>query len=766
ETCDTLVESGHYNHAWIATMDESGFLSKTAESGLKREFSSMINQLTSRSSINCVEKALMQSEIILIEKPSLTCMNCPLSSVYKGMGTMTIQIQHAGKIYGILSVSMPSHLVADDEEQNFFKEIANDLAFAMYRIELENQRVCREKAKEQQIEEFFAIFNALEGPVYVTDIDTYEILAVNRYCEEHYGPGLVGKICYQKLQDNQSGPCPFCTNHLLIGTDGTPNPPIVWDFQNTRTGNWYHCVDRAIEWPTGRLVRMEIATNITKCKLSEQALLKNEHELNERITELNCLYTITRVVEKWGISLEGILQEIVDAIPTAWQCSEIICAQITLEGQEFRTSNFCETDWSQSRDIILHGRPYGTLEVFSLNKRPEIDEGPFQREKRELIDAIAMRLGRIIEHKRAEETVQRSEERFRDLVENSLAGTLIIQDNLIIYSNPEQEKLFGPFPIPFRITGSLNIHPDDIEKVVQSYQSMIAGESQAASTEFRLYQMDEMNVEHHMKWVYCRASVIEYEGREAILVNMMDITRIRELEHLLRIQDKMASLGHVASGIAHEIRNPLSGINIYLSTLERMLERGVSSEKTKEIIRQIKSASAKIESIVIRVMDFSKPSEPHFVLIDINESIEEAINLSSVTLRKKGIKIEKVLGENLPFCHVDPNMIEEVVLNLITNAIEAIGNSDGVKRIRINSSATDNHILVRVSDSGHGVPPNLRDKIFDPFYTTKDGSTGIGLNISHRIVSDHGGRISVVTSEWGGAEFVIEIPLEKRRYRR
>jgi signal transduction histidine kinase len=243
---------------------------------------------------------------------------------------------------------------------------------------------------------------------------------------------------------------------------------------------------------------------------------------------------------------------------------------------------------------------------------------------------------------------------------------------------------------------------------------------------------------------------------------MMDVTKAMELEHLLRIQDKMTSLGRVAAGIAHEIRNPLSGINIYLNALQRIYEKGGSSEKVRDILEQLLSASNKIESIIKRVMDFSRPTAPKLVLTDLNTPIEEAIELSSVTLRKRGVKIEKTLAGDLPLCLADPHMIEQVVLNLVTNAAEAMKNIEGTKRIRVASSLDNDRIIVKVSDSGSGVPSDQRDDIFDPFYTTKSGSTGIGLSIAHRIVADHGGSLDVFESKWGGAEFTISIPLTER----
>ncbi|MEJ2724661.1 MAG: ATP-binding protein, partial [Deltaproteobacteria bacterium] len=132
-------------------------------------------------------------------------------------------------------------------------------------------------------------------------------------------------------------------------------------------------------------------------------------------------------------------------------------------------------------------------------------------------------------------------------------------------------------------------------------------------------------------------------------------------------------------------------------------------------------------------------------------------------LRKRGIKLEKILAEPMSTVRADPSLIEQVMLNLITNAAEAMKTVEGPKKIEIISSMEDERVMVKISDSGPGVPSHLRDKIFDPFYTTKNGSTGIGLSLSHRIIADHGGSLEISSSKWGGAEFKIEIPVENIR---
>ncbi len=494
---------------------------------------------------------------------------------------------------------------------------------------------------------------------------------------------------------------------------------------------------------------------------AKESLRDNIRRLNDRIKELNLFFSFSNLLETQDITLEEIFQGTVDLIPLAFQNPDITGARIILKDQEFKTNNFKETVWKLVTDINVSVELTGTLEVCYLEKCPERDDGPFLKEERNLINSIAERLGKIITRMHSEKALFKSEKRFQNLVDNSVTGISIIQNGQVVYQNPEQERLCGPLPRKFKLTADDEIHPDDIQKVKLFHEKLMSGESQSLDTNFRVYPSNKARISENIKWVYCRATFIDYQGKEAILMNMMDVTRAKELEHLLRIQDKMTSLGHVAAGIAHEIRNPLSGFNIYLKTLEKIHNREGSQEKVKKILKQLQSASYKIESVIKKVMDFSKPSEPKFSYININQPVEEAINLSSVTLRKSGIEIKKDLAKDLPKCHADPQMMEQVILNLITNAAEAMKDINRPKRLQITSFSENKFVGIKICDSGPGVSHIVRNKIFDPFYTTKADSSGIGLSISHRIVTDHNGSLEVSEGKSGGAEFTVKIPFNK-----
>ncbi|MFC1577405.1 PAS domain S-box protein [Thermodesulfobacteriota bacterium] len=638
----------------------------------------------------------------------------------------------------------------------------------------------------------------------------------------------------------------------------------------------------------GKEYNCAFARDISERKQAEEELQKSMSELDERVKELNCLFEISRLVEKRNLTLDGLIQGIIDLIPPAWQYPDITCAKINFKGQAVKTSNFKETIWQQTRDIIVHGVQIGNLAVGLLEERPERDEGPFLPEERALLDAIAERVGRIIERRWAQEEMYKSEEkfrelmenmhsgvavyepvgggedfevkdfnrsgeeienvdrdkvigrrvtdvfpgvknsglfdvlqrvwqsgipehfsggvyqdhrtppswrenyvyklssgeivavyqdvtreklaqkaleesekRFRDLVENSHTGISIIQDNQVVYQNQEQERLIGPLPRSYLLADFEKIHPDDVETVTRLSQRIDRGEIQTLETEFRFYSHGTSKNARDMKWVYCRALSIDYRGKKAILFNMIDMTQAKEMEKLLAIQDKMASLGRVAAGIAHEIRNPLSGINIYLNTLKKLHHKKGSEEKVKQILAQIQSASHKIESVIRRVMDFAKPGEPRLALIDLNQPIAEALNLSAVTMRKSGVELERALSEGLPLCKADAALIEEMALNILNNAAEAMKTMEAGKKIVVTSNLADERIILTFSDSGPGIAPDVKDKIFDPYFTTKSDGTGIGLSLSHRIVTDHGGSLTVADSNLGGAEFRIIIPIKR-----
>jgi len=365
----------------------------------------------------------------------------------------------------------------------------------------------------------------------------------------------------------------------------------------------------------------------------------------------------------------------------------------------------------------------------------------------------------ITEAKLMEAAVQESERRFRGLVENVPMGLTIVQDGHMVYQNPEQERLFNHLEFQSCHDFLKCVHPDDLTKAEQLCTGIMENLPQTDVT-LRFLPLAGAPPEKRLIWVNCRAGLIENQGQKAMLISMVDITRTKELEFLMLIREKMASLGQVAAGIAHEIRNPLSGINVFLESIKENFQDPESAADVLEIIEAAQVTSNKIEGVIKRVLDFSRPAELKLARSDINLAVDDAIKLTATRLRKDNIKVDGDLAEDLPLVYADKQLVEQAIINMITNAAEALHGTGEPGHIHIATQEAKGAVLITIKDSGPGIPQSIRDKIFDPYFTTKSDGSGIGLSLCQRIITDHGGNIEVSSSDMGGTQFVIRIPRE------
>ncbi len=505
-----------------------------------------------------------------------------------------------------------------------------------------------------------------------------------------------------------------------------------------------------------------IAAGIHRIK-QENIYKTTAADLKKRNLELNFIYSFSRLIEKKEITLEEILQGGIDLIPLSMKHPAIACAELYLgdTNQYFRTKNYKETSSRLKNRIVINNEYIGVLTVCYFRTETEEKNPVFLKEEQTLISSVSVRMGKIIERKRDRLALEESEKRFRDLTKNAVTGIAILQDEDIVFQNPEFQKIFGFLSDSSFLFSNQQIFSDDMEKI-KEFQKLITQDNfDSQDVDFKISSAETPGSRQSIKSVFCRATKTEFNSKEAILLNVMDMTKPKELEHLLRIQDKMTSLGRIAAGIAHEIRNPLSGINIYLKALEKICTGRKEFTTEEEILKKIQSASNRIEAVIKRVLDFSKPGNPKLTQMDVNIPVHDALDFASATLKKSGVIIETNLIKNLPKCTLDKNMIEQVLLNLLINAAEAMKTKEeGHKTIFISTSyIEDEYLCINVEDSGIGIPESLRDKIFDPFYTTKN-SSGIGLSICDRIIKDHYGIFEVHKSDYlGGARFNIYLPV-------
>jgi signal transduction histidine kinase len=361
-----------------------------------------------------------------------------------------------------------------------------------------------------------------------------------------------------------------------------------------------------------------------------------EVDLRERIKELTCLYSIARLADQPDLSMEEILQNIVEVLPPAWLYPEITCAKIILDGHAYSTPNFRDGRYQQRADIIVNGERRGSVEIVYLEEKPELDEGPFLREERILLDTVTKEVAIIIMRRQA-----------------------------------EQEKM--------------------------------------------------------------------------------------KLEEQLRHADRLATIGQLAAGVAHELNEPLSNILGFAQLAKKC--QGLPKQADLDI-EKILTASLSAREVVKKLLIFARKLPPRKTRINVNQLVEEGLHFFESRCAKEGIELVRSLSSDLPEIAADPAQLNQVLVNLVVNALQAMPEGGKLKVQTLNEGG---YVSLIIEDTGTGMREEVLNKIFTPFFTTKDvgQGTGLGLPVVHGIVTSHGGSIKVESKVGYGTRCKIQLPVEQ-----
>lgn len=253
-------------------------------------------------------------------------------------------------------------------------------------------------------------------------------------------------------------------------------------------------------------------------------------------------------------------------------------------------------------------------------------------------------------------------------------------------------------------------------------------------------------------------SEVKLEQRVSYQIFIRELTERARLEQQLRQAEKLSALGQMISGVAHELNNPLAVIKGYL---ELVLARHQLGAQTRADLEKVAHESNRAAKLVSNFLTFAREQPVRRTNINLNEIIQRVVDLRQFELRNHGIATELRLDPALPITLADPDQLQQVFMNLISNSMQAIAAASKSGRIRITTSRVADLIVVKVEDDGPGVPAKSVAHMFEPFYTTKEvgTGTGLGLSIAHSILSEHQGRIFYERAELGGACFALELPI-------
>jgi len=363
-----------------------------------------------------------------------------------------------------------------------------------------------------------------------------------------------------------------------------------------------------------------------------------ERALRERVKELTCLYGIAQIAGRPGVSLDEILQAIVELLPPAWQYPEISFARIVLDERCYSTPGIRECRHEQSADIIVSGQRRGVVQVAYAQERPVLDEGPFLKEERSLIDAIARQVSLVIERRHAEE---------------------------------ERSKL----------------------------------------------------------------------------------------QDQVRHADRLATIGMLAAGVAHELNEPLGNI-LGFAQLAKKCRR--LPQSAKQDLEKIESASLHAREVIRKLLIFARQMPPQKTRVSLHQTVQETLDFFHGRCTEAGIEVESFVPPELPEVSADPGQISQVLVNLVVNALQAMPQGG---KLTIRARACDDCVSLSIEDTGIGMSEEVLGQIFVPFFTTKDvgEGTGLGLPVVRGIVEAHGGIIRVESTVSKGTCFEIRLPVEGPR---
>ena len=356
--------------------------------------------------------------------------------------------------------------------------------------------------------------------------------------------------------------------------------------------------------------------------------------LRERIKELTCLYSLAQLAERPGIQLGEVFQGVVEILPAAWQYPEITVARLVLDGRSYATADFDGCVHKQSVDLVVKDQPRGTIEVGYAQEKPELDEGPFLKEERSLIDTVARQIALLVERREA---------------------------------------------------------ADDRSR----------------------------------------------------------------LQDQLRHADRLATIGQLSAGVAHELNEPLGNILAFAQLAAK--EPGVPDQVARDL-EKIVTTSLHAREIIKKLMLFARQKPPRKTQVSLNAVIEEGLYFLESRCAKEGVAVERRLATGLPEIVADPSQLNQVLVNLVVNAIQAMPEGG---TLTIATRPSDSYVVLTVEDTGAGMDQEVQSRIFTPFFTTKDihEGTGLGLPVVHGIVSSHGGTIGVDSTPGQGTRFEIRLPV-------
>ncbi len=404
-------------------------------------------------------------------------------------------------------------------------------------------------------------------------------------------------------------------------------------------------------------------------------------------------------------------------------------------------------------------KPLGMLRIGSRSSRG------FSPEEKNILELIGNRIAVAVENSLLHEQYIRSEEKYRSLFNNNPNPIFIIdsQSFEILDTNNRAQQCYGYSREAFLNRPFLSLGDDNDNEIKDGLIDL----SPAQSVFFpkkRHYKKDGLPL-----YVNINASFASYGNSHVMIAATTDITQIVEKETQLIQAGKMTTLGQMAAGIAHEINQPLNVIQVCADYFTKMIKKGqfVSEDELKQLANDISENVERATGIIRHMRDFSRQSPGVRQKVHINDPLNDVFKVLGHQIKTHRISVDLDLSSEIPYIMAEHNRLEQVFINLVANAIDAMDEKSVKfpeekfeKKLRMKSFYEKGQVVITVEDSGIGMPKESIDKIFEPFFTTKEvgKGTGLGVSISYGIVKEYGGAISIQSKLGKGTVFTVMFP--------
>ena len=340
------------------------------------------------------------------------------------------------------------------------------------------------------------------------------------------------------------------------------------------------------------------------------------------------------------------------------------------------------------------------------------------------------------------------------ILDNSIEGSLMLDgsDN-VIYLNATLTNLITLYPRKkyTDVNVSKVIADSDMVAFIRKFRKS------GKDTMEEYFQVSDPV--HGQRSVICIASRVS--EIKALLFVFRDMTFFNRFKEEFRKNEILAQMTTMAAGVAHEIKNPLASISIYLQLMDKMMEKNgsMTREEAKKYLDVVSEEVDRINKIAVDFLFAVKPMKVNLAICNVNDIVKKTVSVVSAELKEKGIAFKQHLAVSLPKVLADSSLIQQSILNLINNAMQAMPEDRKDPAITVSTFMENDMVKISVADNGCGMTEEQMSKIFEPYYTTKSSGTGLGLTVLFKIMKQHEGDVTVSSTPGLGSEFTLQIPV-------